>query len=77
MAGGVEFGQANQFIHIWACKSMDHGRAVRGQARKAGVWPPPRGRRAARADQQNHVARGLLAAPIGDRVASGGPRRLP
>ncbi|MGH7397721.1 MAG: NIPSNAP family protein [Candidatus Rokuibacteriota bacterium] len=43
LAGGVEFGGANRFIHIWAYKSMDQRLAVREQARKAGVWPPPGG----------------------------------
>jgi hypothetical protein len=42
-AGGVEFGGANRFIHIWAYKSMDQRLAIREQARKAGVWPPPGG----------------------------------
>jgi NIPSNAP len=43
LAGGVEFGGANRFIHIWAYKSMDQRLAIREQARKAGVWPPPGG----------------------------------
>ena len=43
LAGGVEFGAANRFIHIWAYKSMDQRLAIREQARKAGVWPPPGG----------------------------------
>lgn len=43
LAGGVEFGQANRFIHIWAYKSMDQRLAIREQARKAGIWPPPGG----------------------------------
>jgi hypothetical protein len=43
VAGGVEFGGANRFIHIWAYKSMDQRLAVREQARKAGIWPPPGG----------------------------------
>ncbi len=43
LAGGVEFGAANRFIHIWGYKSMDQRLAVREQARKAGIWPPPGG----------------------------------
>jgi hypothetical protein len=43
LAGGVEFGGANRFIHIWAYKSMDQRLQVREQARKAGIWPPPGG----------------------------------
>ena len=43
VAGGVEFGGANRFIHIWAYKSMDQRLQVREQARKAGIWPPPGG----------------------------------
>ncbi len=42
-AGGVEFGGANRFIHIWAYKYMDQRLQVREQARKAGIWPPPGG----------------------------------
>ena len=42
-AGGVEFGGANRFIHIWAYKTMDQRLQVREQGRKAGVWPPPGG----------------------------------
>ena len=43
MAGGVEFGAANRFIHIWAYKSMDQRLQVREQARQAGIWPPKGG----------------------------------
>ena len=43
LAGGVEFGAANRFIHIWGYKSMDQRLAVREQARKAGIWPPAGG----------------------------------
>ena len=43
LAGGVEFGQANGFIHIWAYSSLDQRAAVREDARKKGVWPPPGG----------------------------------
>jgi hypothetical protein len=42
-AGGMEFGGANRFIHIWAYQSMDQRLQVREQGRKAGVWPPPGG----------------------------------
>jgi len=43
LAGGVEFGQANGFVHIWAYSSMDQRMHVREDARKKGVWPPPGG----------------------------------
>jgi hypothetical protein len=43
MAGGVEFGAANRFIHIWAYKSLDQRLQVREQGRKAGIWPPKGG----------------------------------
>ena len=42
-AGGVEFGRANGFVHIWAYSSMDNRTQVREEARKKGVWPPPGG----------------------------------
>ncbi|MBI1733635.1 MAG: NIPSNAP family protein [Candidatus Rokubacteria bacterium] len=43
LAGGVEFGTANGFVHIWAYKSLDQRMQVREEARKKGVWPPPGG----------------------------------
>ena len=43
LAGGVEFGQANGFVHIWAYSSLDQRAQVRDEARKKGVWPPPGG----------------------------------
>jgi hypothetical protein len=43
MAGGVEFGTANGFVHIWAYSSLDQRAAVRAEAVKKGVWPPPGG----------------------------------
>jgi hypothetical protein len=43
LAGGVEFGQANGFVHIWAYKSLDQRMQIREDARKKGVWPPPGG----------------------------------
>jgi hypothetical protein len=42
-AGGVEFGKANGFVHIWAYPSMDQRMQIRDEARKKGVWPPPGG----------------------------------
>ena len=42
-AGGVEFGRANGFVHIWSYQSMDHRMQIREEARKKGVWPPPGG----------------------------------
>ena len=43
LAGGVEFGKANGFVHIWAYSSLDQRAQVRDEARKKGVWPPPGG----------------------------------
>lgn len=43
LAGGVEFGQANGFVHIWAYSSLDQRAQVRDEARQKGVWPPPGG----------------------------------
>ena len=43
LAGGVEFGSANGFVHIWAYTSLDQRMQVREEARKKGVWPPPGG----------------------------------
>ena len=41
LAGPVEFGKANGFIHVWAYSSLDQRMQVREEARKAGAWPPP------------------------------------
>ena len=43
LAGGVEFGQANGLVHIWAYKSLDERMQIREEARRKGVWPPPGG----------------------------------
>jgi len=43
LAGNVDFGQANGFIHIWAYESLDQRMAIRTKAREMGVWPPPGG----------------------------------
>jgi NIPSNAP protein len=43
LAGAVEHGEANRFIHIWAYKSLDERTAIRNRAREQGVWPPPGG----------------------------------
>jgi hypothetical protein len=43
LAGGVEFGQANGFVHIWAYSSLDQRAQVRAEALKKGIWPPPGG----------------------------------
>lgn len=43
LAGGVEFGQANGFVHVWAYSSLDQRAQVRAEAVKKGVWPPPGG----------------------------------
>jgi hypothetical protein len=43
LAGPVEFGKANGFIHIWAYSGLDQRAKVRDEARAKGVWPPPGG----------------------------------
>lgn len=43
LAGHVEFGEANRFIHIWGYESLDQRMAIRERARETGVWPPPGG----------------------------------
>jgi len=44
LAGGVEFGKANGFVHIWAYSGLDQRSKVRAEAVATGVWPPPGGR---------------------------------
>lgn len=36
-----ELGELNQWMHIWAYKSLDERMAVRDKAKAAGTWPPP------------------------------------
>src|SRR5438132_1632246 len=43
LAGGVEFGRANGFVHVWAYSRLDQRARVRDEARQQGVWPPPGG----------------------------------
>ena len=40
LAGNVDLGVANRFIHIWAYTSLDQRAAVRAEAVLRGVWPP-------------------------------------
>jgi hypothetical protein len=44
LAGGIEFGQPNGFVHIWAYSGLDQRAKVRADAVQAGIWPPPGGR---------------------------------
>ncbi len=43
LAGHIDFGDANGFIHIWAYESLDQRMAIRNKAREQGIWPPPGG----------------------------------
>jgi len=36
-----DVGHLNQWVHIWAYKSLDERVAVRKKAMEAGIWPPP------------------------------------
>ncbi len=40
VAGNIDLGEANRFIHIWAYTSLDQRGAIRNQARERGLWPP-------------------------------------
>ena len=44
LAGGVELGTANGFVHIWAYNSLDQRAEIRAKAIKDGIWPPPGGK---------------------------------
>ena len=43
LAGAVEFGKANGFVHIWPYASLDERARVRAEALRTKVWPPPGG----------------------------------
>lgn len=38
-----DLGSLNQWVHIWAYKSLDERVATRKKAMAEGIWPPPRG----------------------------------
>jgi hypothetical protein len=40
IAGHIDLGEVNRYIHIWAYNSLDQREAVRAKARQTGVWPP-------------------------------------
>ena len=37
----ADVGGLNQWVHIWAYKSLDERVAVRKTAAEKGIWPPP------------------------------------
>jgi len=41
-AGFTDIGALNQWVHVWAYKNMGERERIRGEAVKAGIWPPPR-----------------------------------
>ena len=43
LAGYMELGELNKYIHIWAYPSLDQRAAIRAKAVELGVWPPPGG----------------------------------
>lgn len=43
IAGNIELGDTNRFIHIWAYLNLDQRASVRAQAFQLGVWPPEGG----------------------------------
>jgi hypothetical protein len=36
-----DYGTLNQWVHIWAYKSLDERIAIRKKAMEQGIWPPP------------------------------------
>ena len=54
-----DVGGLNQWLHIWAYKSLDERVAVRKKATAEGIWPPPGDSPTLR--QENKI---LLAAPF-------------
>ena len=43
LTGGFtsDIGGLNQWMHIWAYKSLDERVAIRKKATSEGIWPPP------------------------------------
>ena len=54
-----DVGGLNQWLHIWAYKSLDQRTEVRKKAVESGIWPPPGGSAAIK--QENKI---VLAAPF-------------
>lgn len=54
-----DIGSLNQWVHIWAYKSLDERVATRKKAMEMGVWPPPGG-----SPTQKQETKMLLAAPF-------------
>ena len=54
-----DVGGLNQWLHIWAYKSLDQRAEVRKKAVDSGIWPPPGGKPAVK--QENKI---VLAAPF-------------
>jgi hypothetical protein len=54
-----DVGGLNQWLHIWAYKSLDQRTEVRKKAVDSGIWPPPGGKPAVK--QENKI---VLAAPF-------------
>jgi hypothetical protein len=54
-----DVGGLNQWLHIWAYKSLDQRTEARKKAVESGIWPPPGGNVAIR--QENKI---VLAAPF-------------
>jgi hypothetical protein len=63
LAGHVEHGEANRFIHIWAYKSLDE--PIWNKAREMGVWRPRAGATPAHHGQQDHAPVRLLPGAVG------------
>tara|TARA_B100001123_G_scaffold276511_2_gene307578 strand:- start:4569 stop:4796 length:228 start_codon:yes stop_codon:yes gene_type:complete len=41
LIGISEFGALNTLIHIWPYRTLEERAAIRADAVKKGVWPPP------------------------------------
>ncbi len=55
-AGYTDIGTLNQWVHVWAYKNMGERERIRGEAVKAGIWPPPRHESVVLLKQQSTLA---------------------
>lgn len=62
LAGAVEFGAANGFIHVWAYESLDQRMKVRAEAIAAGIWPPAGGEQLV--TQENKIVQPAAFSPL-------------
>ena len=63
-AGYSDIGALNQWVHVWAYKNMGERERIRGEAVKAGIWPPPRHESVVLLKQESTLAIPAAGSPL-------------